>query len=265
MSVSSFTPPSNSAVHAAPAVALRSVSLTYGNREVLRDIDLQVGAGEFVAVVGPSGCGKTSLLRVIGGLVAPTTGSVEVVGRVVTEPRADVAIVFQDYGRALLPWRTVHGNIELSLEARSIPKPERAAIVGALLAQLGLEDHSALYPAQLSGGLQQRVQIARALAQDPDVLLMDEPFGALDAITRENLQDELLGIWNRRKSTILFVTHDLDEALYLGDRVYVLDANPGRVITSISDDLARPRDQVVTREDLRYLASRHRLHGLLRH
>jgi len=244
---------------------MRSVSLTYGKREILCDIDLQIAAGEFVAVVGPSGCGKTSLLRVIGGLLAPSTGSIEVDGRAVTAPRADVAIVFQDYGRALLPWRTVRGNIELSLEARNIPKSERPAIVDALLGQLGLAGHAALYPAQLSGGLQQRVQIARALAQDPDVLLMDEPFGALDAITRENLQDELLAIWGRRRSTILFVTHDLDEALYLGDRVYVFDANPGRVITSIDDDLVRPRHQLTTREDPKYLASRHRLHGLLRH
>jgi NitT/TauT family transport system ATP-binding protein len=265
MLASSFTPASNAAVATAPAVSMRSVSLRYGQREVLLDIDLRVATGEFVALVGPSGCGKTSLLRVIGGLVAPTAGSIEVGGRPVNSPRADVAIVFQDYARALLPWRTVRGNIELSLEARGIAKAERAPIVDALLVQLGLEGHAGLYPAQLSGGLQQRVQIARALAQDPDVLLMDEPFGALDAITRENLQDELLAIWGRRRSTILFVTHDLDEALYLGDRVYVLDANPGRVIMSIADDLVRPRHQLETREDPKYLASRHRLHGLLRH
>jgi NitT/TauT family transport system ATP-binding protein len=265
MLVSSFTPASSTEPGSAPAVTMQSISLIYGQREVLRDIDLHVAAGEFVAVVGPSGCGKTSLLRVIGGLVAPTAGTIEVGGRSVSGPRADVAIVFQDYGRALLPWRSVRGNIELSLEARGIAKSERGPIVDALLVQLGLEGHAGLYPAQLSGGLQQRVQIARALAQDPDVLLMDEPFGALDAITRENLQDELLSIWGRRRSTILFVTHDLDEALYLGDRVYVLDANPGRVITSIEDDLARPRHQLATREDPKYLASRHRLHGLLRH
>jgi len=246
------------------ALDVRSVSLRYGEREIVRDVDLCVGSGEFVSIVGPSGCGKTTLLRLVGGLVAPSAGAIIVDGKPVLGPRANIAIVFQDYGRALLPWRTVRGNVSLALEARRVGTRERVARVEELLVQLGLTAHAALYPAQLSGGLQQRVQIARALAQDPDVLLMDEPFGALDAITRENLQDELLAIWTRRRSTILFVTHDLDEALYLGERVYVLDANPGRVITCIDNPLPRPRQQLQTREDPRFLKARHELYGLLR-
>ncbi len=265
MLAGSFSPESNDTVPSLPAaVAMRSASLAYGGRAILRDITLDVGAGEFVSIVGPSGCGKTTLLRLIGGLVAPSEGTICVGGSPVCGPRSNVAIVFQDYGRALLPWRSVRSNIELALEARRTPRAKRSAVIDALLAQLGLTGHSALYPAQLSGGLQQRVQIARALAQDPDVLLMDEPFGALDAITRENLQDELLTIWARRRSSIVFVTHDLDEALYLGDRVIVLDANPGRVITSIDNALPRPRGQLSTRERPDFLAARHHLYGLLR-
>lgn len=246
------------------ALDVRSVSLRYGDREIVRHVDLYVRSGEFVSIVGPSGCGKTTLLRLVGGLVAPSTGAIIVDGKPVLGPRANIAIVFQDYGRALLPWRTVRGNVSLALEAQRVRTRERVARVEELLVQLGLTAHAGLYPAQLSGGLQQRVQIARALAQDPDVLLMDEPFGALDAITRENLQDELLAIWTRRRSTILFVTHDLEEALYLGDRVYVLDANPGRVITCIDNPLPRPRHQLQTREDARFLKARHELYGLLR-
>jgi NitT/TauT family transport system ATP-binding protein len=200
----------------------------------------------------------------MGGLAVPTAGSIMFKGRVVAEPQPEVAFVFQDYGRALLPWRSVSGNVELALEASRMPRERRRARIAELLDLLGLQAHADHFPGQLSGGLQQRVQIARALAQDPEVLLMDEPFGALDALTRGRLQDELTGLWSRTRTTIIFVTHDLDEAIYLGDRVIVLDAHPGRIVADLEVQLPRPRSQLATREDERFLADRHRLFGLLR-
>jgi NitT/TauT family transport system ATP-binding protein len=248
---------------APPLIDVCGASLRYGTTEIFRDIDLAVAAGSFVCLVGPSGCGKTTLLRMMGGLATPSAGSIRFKDRTVTEPQAEVAFVFQDYGRALLPWRTVFGNVALALEASGMARERRSARVAELLELLGLRAHAEHFPAQLSGGLQQRVQIARALAQEPEVMLMDEPFGALDAITRGRLQDELAGLWTRMRTTIVFVTHDLDEAIYLGDRVIVLDAHPGRVAADLEVQLPRPRSQLATREDERFLAYRHRLFGLL--
>jgi NitT/TauT family transport system ATP-binding protein len=218
-----------------------------------------VAPEEFLCLVGPSGCGKTTLLRVAAGLIRPQEGRAEFEGRAVSEPRPELAIVFQDYSRALLPWRTVSGNVELALEARGAPRAGRAEEVKRLLGIIGLAEHAAKFPLQLSGGMQQRVQIARALAQRPRILLMDEPFGSLDAMTRQALQDEIARLCKAERQTVVFVTHDLEEAIYLGDRVVALKANPGRVVEIVEIALPRPRDQLTTREHPRFLEYRHRL------
>jgi NitT/TauT family transport system ATP-binding protein len=244
-----------------PQVALEfeAVALELGGRTIVQDIGFTVARGEFVSVIGASGCGKTTLLRLLAGLIAPSHGKVRLDGRPVTTPSRQVALVFQDYGRALLPWRTATGNVSLALEAMGVPPAERPQRIAALLAKTGLAGHADKYPSQLSGGMQQRLQIARSLAQDPAVLLMDEPFGALDAMTRQALQDEVLRIVAERGATVLFVTHDLDEALYLGDRVVVLDANPGRIARMVEIPLPRPRNQLSTRENPEFLRLRREL------
>lgn len=245
------------------AIALDNVSIALGGRTILDRISLEVPAGGFLSVVGASGSGKTTLLRLIAGLYLPTSGAVVVQGQNVTGPSQHVAIVFQDYGRALLPWRTASGNVSLALEAKRTPRSERADIIAALLAKVGLAQHHDKYPNQLSGGMQQRLQIARALAQGGSVLLMDEPFGALDALTRQSLQDEVLKLASDTGATIVFITHDLEEALYLGDRVVALGSNPGRIERSADIDLARPRGQLTTREHPRFLALRRELFAFI--
>ena len=247
-----------------PLIALDGVSLALGGRPIVEAIDLGIGKGEIVCVVGPSGCGKTTLLRLIAGLWRPDSGQITFEGRPVTAPRQDIAIMFQDYSRALLPWRTAFGNVALALEAMRVPKREHAGRIDALLAKVGLPAHADKYPAEMSGGMQQRLQIARCLAQQPAVLLMDEPFGALDAMTRQALQDEMLAIVAATGATVFFVTHDLDEAIYLGDRVIALLANPGRIATEFTVDLARPRDQLATREHPEFLALRRRLFDFIK-
>jgi NitT/TauT family transport system ATP-binding protein len=224
-----------------PLLTVRNLSLSFGagegSRLVLTDIHFDVGPREFVCIVGPSGCGKTTLLRLIAGLIRPSTGEILFKDRGLDRPQREIAIVFQDYSRALLPWRTVASNVALALEARRVPRSEHADRVGALLRQLGLAGHAGNFPSQLSGGLQQRVQIARCLAQEPEVLLMDEPFGSLDAMTRQSLQDEVSRVCQNTQSTVLFVTHDLEEAIYLGDRVIALEANPGRIVEIVANSL----------------------------
>ena len=237
-------------------IAFRNVSLSLGGRPILENINLKVRRREFICVVGPSGCGKTTLLRLIAGLVHPDAGEVIYDGQVVGEPASDVALIFQDYSKALLPWRTASGNVSLALEASGTPKPERAQRIRALLDKVGLAHHADKYPAQLSGGMQQRLQIARCLAQGPSVLLMDEPFGALDAMTRQVLQDEVLRIAESGHTSVFFVTHDLEEAIYLGDRVVALRPNPGRVAEIFYVRLPRPRDQLSTREDPEFMRLR---------
>jgi NitT/TauT family transport system ATP-binding protein len=190
-------------------------------------IDLEIAAGEFVVLVGPSGCGKSTLLDLLGGLTSPTRGEILVDGKPVTGPGLDRGIVFQQY--ALLPWRTAQGNVEFGLEATGVRRRERAARARHFLDLVGLTGFERRHPHELSGGMKQRVAIARSLAYDPDVLLMDEPFAALDAQTRESLQDELLRIWERTGKTIVFITHSIDEAVYLGQRVAVLTSRPGRI------------------------------------
>ena len=228
-----------------------------GVRHVLADISLEVRRGEVLTVVGPSGTGKTTLLRVLGGLTPASRGAVEMHGRRIDGPPADVVIVFQDYSHALLQWRTVARNVALGLEGK-LARGELRQRVSDALRLVRLDAHAADYPWQLSGGMQQRVQIARALAVRPAVLLMDEPFAALDAMTKAALQDELLRLREETKASVVFVTHDIEEAVYLGDRVAVITGAPGRIGRTVAVDLPKPREQVVTRAlpqflDLRYL------------
>ncbi len=193
----------------------------------LDGIDLEIGSGEFVVVVGPSGCGKSTLLDLLGGLTRPTSGRILLDGKPITGPGLDRGIVFQQY--ALLPWRTALGNVEFGLEATGVPRRERKHRAREFLDLVGLTGFEDRHPHELSGGMRQRVAIARSLAYDPDVLLMDEPFAALDAQTRESLQDELRRIWQRTGKTVVFITHGIEEAVYLGQKVAVMTSRPGRV------------------------------------
>jgi NitT/TauT family transport system ATP-binding protein len=245
-----------------PIIEFDGVSFGYGDSLIFSDISFGVRRGTISCVIGPSGCGKTTVLRLVAGFVQATKGTITVAGQKRTKPTRDVAVVFQDYGRALLPWRNVHDNVSLALEAAHVPRRDRRERIESMLELVGLKDHARKFPAQLSGGMQQRVQIARCLAQDPTILLMDEPFGALDAMTRAILQDELLHFQAERGITVLFVTHDLDEALYLGSQVIALQANPGRLGRLIDVDLPVPRNQLTTREDPKFLTMRRDLFGL---
>ncbi len=252
-------PPTPESNDREPLIRFRSVSLRLGGRLILSDINLDMHRAEFICVVGSSGCGKTSLLRLIAGLVHGQEGEVLYRGRPVAEPASDIALIFQDYSKALLPWRTAAGNVSLALEAMGTPKRERPDRIRQLLDTVGLSQHAEKYPTQLSGGMQQRLQIARCLAQSPAVLLMDEPFGALDAMTRQVLQDEVLRIAAAGNTCVFFVTHDLEEAIYLGDRVIALKPNPGRIAQIFDVRLPRPRNQLSTREDPQFLRLRREL------
>ena len=262
-SFASAAAPAVDAPASAPVLAVSGLDFTVGALEILQGITLAVHEREFVCIVGASGCGKTTLLRMMAGLLTPTRGSVTFRGMPVAAPRPEIAVVFQDYGRALLPWRTIAGNVELALESRRVPRTEWPGIVDRMLSRVGLADRKDAYPAQLSGGMQQRLQIARCMAQSPQVLLMDEPFGALDAMTRQSLQDEVARLCSESGVTVVFITHDLEEAIYLGDRVIAMDRQPGRLAQTVAIDLERPRDQLTTREDARFLAYRHQLFHLL--
>lgn len=241
----------------------RTLSIKFGDRPVLDRVDLAVQEGEFLTIVGPSGCGKTTLLRLLAGLVRPSGGEILASGVGVLGPSQERAIVFQDYGRSLLPWRKVWANVALAYEGQRVKRRERRERAYALLRRMGLAEVGEYFPGQLSGGMQQRVQIARALAQEPRILLMDEPFGALDAMTRQTLQDEIARLAAERQITTVFITHDLEEAIYLGDRVVALASNPGRVVETLEVGLPRPRDQLRTREEPVFLKHRHRLFHLL--
>ncbi|MEW6154623.1 MAG: ABC transporter ATP-binding protein [Actinomycetota bacterium] len=227
-----------------------------GPRQVLEGITTQLHEGELVSVMGRSGTGKTTLLRVLAGLLQPTPGSVvRMRGAPVDGPPEGAVFVFQNYAASLLPWRTVERNVALGIEGR-VAKAELRRRVGEALATVGLEDRAQDYPWRLSGGMQQRVQLARALAMRSVVLLMDEPFGALDAMTKASLQDQLLAVHHQARPTIVFVTHEIDEAVYLSDRVVVLGGPPGRVVDDIAVDLPRPRHQLTTREHPEFLRLR---------
>lgn len=236
----------------APLLDVRGLHKVYEERgrrvEAVRDLTFSLASGELVCLVGPSGCGKTTLLKCVAGLLAPTSGEILLAGRPVTAPPPGMAVVFQEYGRSLFPWMRVRANVELPLRGKkSLDPAERGALVDDALASVGLGDAGSAYPWQLSGGMQQRVAIARALAYRPDVLLMDEPFAAVDAQTRADLEDLVRRLWRERGMTILFVTHDIDEAVYLGERVLVLSASPTVVQEQLAVDLPVERDQARTR------------------
>jgi NitT/TauT family transport system ATP-binding protein len=237
--------------------SLRKVYDGHGRQvEALRDVTFSVRQGEFVCVVGPSGAGKTTLLRLLGGLISPTSGTVSVGGKTVAGPPDGLAIVFQDYGRSLMPWLRVNANVELPLKAKGLPKSERAELVRESLAAVGLAQAATAYPWQLSGGMQQRVAIARAIAYQPRVLLMDEPFAAVDAQTRADLEDLVRSVWQRFGMTLVFVTHDIDESVYLSERVIVLSHSPTVVMEDLAVDLPAQRDQLTTRSDPRFVELR---------
>jgi NitT/TauT family transport system ATP-binding protein len=242
-------------------VALRFVPKTGAPVVALENISLDVADNEFSVIVGPSGCGKTSLLRLVAGLIEPTEGAIWLDNQRVTGPGRERGMVFQSY--TLFPWLTVQRNVEFGLKLRRIAPEERRDIVRRFLAQVGLDGFEKHYPKQLSGGMMQRVALARALANDPAVLLMDEPFGALDSQTRSLMQELLLEIWQHSSKTVLFITHDIDESILLGDRVYVMTARPGRIKEMVEIDLPRPRSvDVLTSEAFMALKRRimHSIH-----
>ncbi|HOQ19967.1 MAG TPA: ABC transporter ATP-binding protein [Methanothermobacter sp.] len=221
---------------------IEGLSKKFKDRPILEDINLQVEDGEFLCIVGPSGCGKTTLLRIIAGLEEPTTGRVFADGKPVKGPGADRGFVFQQY--TLFPWRTVLENVTFGLELKGLKEDEREKIAMEYLKLVGLEDFKDAYPYELSGGMKQRVAIVRALANNPKFLLMDEPFAALDIQTRNLLQKELLYIWEKTNETIIFVTHNVDEAVFLADRIVVLSARPGRILRTFKVEIERIRDRL---------------------
>jgi NitT/TauT family transport system ATP-binding protein len=230
-------------------------------RAAFHDITFAVEQGAFVALIGPSGCGKSTLLHIMAGLSAPTAGVVRLNGEPVHDPRAEMMFVFQQYTKSIFPWKTVLENVLLGVKYQSTAsRADLEQTCLAHLAMVGLARYPHYYPYQLSGGMQQRVAIARALARQPKILLMDEPFSALDAMMRVELQDLLLKLWHELGLTILFVTHDLDEALYLGQRVIMLSASPGTIAEDVKVPLAYPRRQIETRSDHVYLEMRERLY-----
>src|SRR3954468_19551084 len=228
---------------ATPALEVIGLQKTYqknGQRLEILDVErFAAREGEFITIIGPSGCGKSTFLHIMGGFIDADSGAIRVYGNEVTKPGPDRGMMFQEF--ALFPWKTVSGNVAWGLEAHGAPKAEIESVVQKYLDMTGLAEFRNHYPAELSGGMKQRVALARVLAFDPKVLLMDEPFGALDAQTRETMQEEVTRLWERTQKTIVFVTHDIEEAVYLGDRIVVLSARPGRIKEEVKIELPRPR------------------------
>ncbi|HYA27923.1 MAG TPA: ABC transporter ATP-binding protein [Acidobacteriota bacterium] len=244
-----------------PILDIQNLSKSYrqagGETTVaIGNITCQVEAGEFVSFVGPSGCGKTTLLMSIAGLLAPSSGCVVVNGKEVTGPPPNLVLLFQEYNKSLFAWRSVLGNVRFGLDARGDHSAAAGKKARSLIELVGLKGFEKHYPWELSGGMQQRVAIARALAYEPEVLLMDEPFGSLDALTRLELEDTLLKLWAELKTTILFITHDIEEAIYLSDRIWVLSRRPSQIIQELKVNFSRPRDQVRTRAESRFMELR---------
>ncbi|MDB5519640.1 MAG: NitT/TauT family transport system ATP-binding protein [Tardiphaga sp.] len=239
------------ATNAVAVVSVSHLNKVYQSRErrveAIGDLTFDVAAGDFTCIVGPSGAGKTTLLKCLSGLLAPTSGAIRVNGHDVAGPPAEMAVVFQEYGRSLFPWKTVRENIELPLREKKIAKAERTRLVDEALAAVALTGAADSYPWQLSGGMQQRVAIARAVAYQPKVMVLDEPFAAVDAQTRADLEDLMLRLWTELDLTVIFVTHDIDEAVYLGQRVLVLSSSPTRILDDVPIDIAGPRSQATTR------------------
>jgi NitT/TauT family transport system ATP-binding protein len=231
--------------------------------EAIRDLTFTVDRGELVCIVGPSGAGKTTLLRCVAGLLPVSGGRITLDGVPVTEPPPGMAVVFQEYGRSLFPWLTVRRNVELPLREKGLGRADRTAKVDAALAAVGLGDSADAHPWQLSGGMQQRVALARAVAYEPTVLLMDEPFAAVDAQTRADLEDLVRGLWRQLGVTVLFVTHDIDESVYLGQRVLVLSDRPTVVLEDVRVDLPGERDQLTTRSCREFADIRGRVYELV--
>jgi NitT/TauT family transport system ATP-binding protein len=251
-----------------PVLEIKKLGKTYGTGEkathAIADVSFAVDDGEFVCVVGPSGCGKTTLLKCVGGLLQPGSGEVLLRGRKVTSPPEAMALVFQEYGRSLMPWSSVWNNVLLPLRHKKLAARERKTLVEEALAAVGLTRFSHHYPWQLSGGMQQRVAIARALAYQPSILLMDEPFASVDAQTRGDLEDLVLQVREEFAVTIVFVTHDIDESVYLSDRVVVLTHAPTEVKEIIDVDLPFPRDQITTKELPEFAHLRGHVYRLIR-
>jgi len=245
-------------------LSIRDVSKVYGGRHgeattALKSISLEVRQGEFLAILGPSGCGKSTLLQIVAGLIDGTAGEVVLNGSPVTAPPPEMVYLFQQYSKSLLPWRTVEQNVALVFESKGMKKRDIAARCGEYLGMVGLAAFRNHYPWQLSGGMQQRVAIARALAAQPRVLLLDEPFSAVDALTRIELQSLVLDLWARQGLTILLITHDVDEAVFMADRIAVLSSRPSIVEMVVDTELPWPRDAMGTRELPRFLQLRHEL------
>ncbi|QGU08733.1 Bicarbonate transport ATP-binding protein CmpD (plasmid) [Corynebacterium occultum] len=250
-----------------PHVALNEISKSYGATTIIAPTSITIGKGEFVAILGPSGCGKSTILSMIAGLSFPTSGTVSADGRQVTGPGADRGLVFQHH--ALLPWMTARANIEFGLRSArpEFSRTERSEVASEWLEKVNLSHAANRRPARLSGGMQQRVGLARAFAIDPAILLLDEPFGALDALTRRQLQLQLLQVWEASRRTVVMITHDVDEAILLSDRVLVMAPSPNStIIADIAIDLPRPRmDDTDDSQDERKSELRHQLLGLLKH
>ena len=246
------------------AIAARRVSMAFDARggavRALDDVTVEIPDAHFACIVGASGCGKSTLLNIMAGLIRPTAGTIELGDRPVEGPGADRGMVFQSY--TLFPWLRVRENIEFGPSLKGVEKEERRRVAEALLDEMGLAEFARAYPSELSGGMKQRVAIARALANDPDVLLMDEPFGALDALTRAGAQRFLTQVWEQHRRTIVFVTHDIDEAIYLADTVFVMTPRPGRVKEIVAVDIPRPRslDDIAT---TRFAELKHRILSLI--
>jgi NitT/TauT family transport system ATP-binding protein len=248
---------------------VQSLSKTYRQMggettTAIAEISCKVEPGEFVSFVGPSGCGKTTLLMTIAGLIAPSSGQVTVHGREVSGPPPNLVLVFQDFNKSLFAWRSVLGNVRFGLEARGNHSRQAEVKARSLIDLVGLKGFEKHYPWELSGGMQQRVAIARALAYEPEVLLMDEPFGSLDALTRLELEDTLLKLWQELSTTILFITHDIEEAIYLSDRILLLSQRPSQIVEELPIDFARPRNQVATRAEARFMEIRNRIYQRIR-